>query len=182
MGQGGTQHINFSMVKQVMQNFKAAYKESLTREQRKRLMHLLVRQININEERQIESIQVQLNGHTPLELMICIAISALIIGMLNRSKIGGFDSLLVHLVGSSTTGKTTAGMLGVSLAGSPSPNEGLLQTYNGTKNAMARKLASNHGVLTVLDESTMNLIFHPLYPALKHQWKLVGYEDSEKVC
>lgn len=24
--------------------------------------------------------------------------------------------------------------------------------------------------------------FHPLYPALKHQWKLVGYEDSEKVC
>lgn len=61
MGQGGTQHINFSMVKQVMQNFKAAYKESLTREQRKRLIHLLIRQININEERQIESIQVQLN-------------------------------------------------------------------------------------------------------------------------
>ncbi|WP_394185117.1 recombinase family protein [Metabacillus halosaccharovorans] len=61
MGQGGTQHINFSLVKQVMQNFKAAYKESLTREQRKRLMHLLIRQININEERQIESIQVQLN-------------------------------------------------------------------------------------------------------------------------
>lgn len=24
--------------------------------------------------------------------------------------------------------------------------------------------------------------FHPLYPALKHQWKLVGYEESEKVC
>lgn len=100
----------------------------------------------------------EVKGHTPFELMVCIAISALIIGMLNRSKIGGFDSLLVHLVGSSTTGKTTAGMLGVSLAGSPSPNEGLLQTYNGTKNAMARKLASNHGVLTVLDEATMNLM------------------------
>lgn len=100
----------------------------------------------------------EVKGHTPLELMVCIAISALIIGMLNRSKIGSFDSLLVHLVGSSTTGKTTAGMLGVSLAGSPNPNEGLLQTYNGTKNAMARKLASNHGVLTVLDESTMNLM------------------------
>ena len=97
-------------------------------------------------------------GHTPLELMICIAISAQIIGMLNRSKLGSFDSLIVHLVGSSTTGKTTAGMLGVSLAGCPSPNEGLLQTYNGTKNAMARKLAGNHGALTVLDESTMNLM------------------------
>lgn len=100
----------------------------------------------------------EVRGHTPLELMLCIGISALIIGMLNRSKMGSFDSLLVHLVGSSTTGKTTAGMLGVSLAGSPKPNEGLLQTYNGTKNAMARKLAGNHGVLTVLDESTMNLM------------------------
>ncbi|MFC8962660.1 DUF927 domain-containing protein [Bacillus subtilis] len=100
----------------------------------------------------------EVRGYTPLELMVCISISALIIGMLNRSKIGGFDSLIVHLVGSSTTGKTTAGMLGVSLAGSPSPNEGLLQTYNGTKNAMARKLANNHGVLTVLDEATMNLM------------------------
>lgn len=97
-------------------------------------------------------------GHTPLELMVCIAISSLIIGMLNRTNLGSFDSLLVHLVGSSTTGKTTAGMLGVSLAGCPSPNVGLLQTYNGTKNAMAHKLAGNHGILTVLDESTMNLM------------------------
>ncbi|MEI2368770.1 DUF927 domain-containing protein [Niallia circulans] len=100
----------------------------------------------------------EVRGHIPLELMICIGISALIVGMLNCSKLGSFDSLLVHLVGSSTTGKTTAGMLGVSLAGCPSPNEGLLQTFNGTKNAMARKLAGNNGVLTVLDESTMNLM------------------------
>ncbi|QWH03700.1 DUF927 domain-containing protein [Bacillus mycoides] len=106
----------------------------------------------------LQLITKEVRGHTPLELMICISISALIIGMLNRSKLGSFDSLLVHLVGSSTTGKTTAGMLGVSLAGSPSPNGGLLQTYNGTKNAMAGKLAGNHGVLTVLDESTMNLM------------------------
>lgn len=61
MGQGGTQLINFSMVKQVMQNFKSAYQESLTREQRKRLMHLLIRQITINENRKIDTIQIQLN-------------------------------------------------------------------------------------------------------------------------
>lgn len=61
MGQGGTQLINFSMVKQVMQNFKSAYQESLTREQRKRLMHLLIRQITINEDRKIDTIQIQLN-------------------------------------------------------------------------------------------------------------------------
>lgn len=61
MGQGGIQLINFSMVKQVMQNFKSAYQESLTREQRKRLMHLLIRQITINEDRKIDTIQIQLN-------------------------------------------------------------------------------------------------------------------------
>ncbi|MEC1264025.1 recombinase family protein [Bacillus subtilis] len=61
IGQGCTQLINFSMVKQVMQNFKSAYQESLTREQRKRLMHLLIRQITINENRKIDTIQIQLN-------------------------------------------------------------------------------------------------------------------------
>lgn len=49
------------MVKQVMQNFKSAYQESLTREQRKRLMYLLIRQITINEDRKIDTIQIQLN-------------------------------------------------------------------------------------------------------------------------
>lgn len=61
IGQGGTQLINFTMVKQVMQNFMSAYKESLTREQRKRLLHLLIRQITIAENRKIETIQIQLN-------------------------------------------------------------------------------------------------------------------------
>lgn len=37
------------------------YQESLTREQRKRLMHLLIRQITINEDRKIDTIQIQLN-------------------------------------------------------------------------------------------------------------------------
>ncbi|WP_188455464.1 recombinase family protein [Virgibacillus oceani] len=61
MGQGGTPNIDFTMVKQVMQNFTSAYKESLSREQRKRLMHLLINQITIGKERKIESIQIQLN-------------------------------------------------------------------------------------------------------------------------
>ncbi|WBX81514.1 DUF927 domain-containing protein [Virgibacillus salarius] len=100
----------------------------------------------------------EVRGYVPLELMLCIGISPLVIGMLNRSKEGSFDSLLVHIVGPSTTGKTTAAMFGAALVGSPKVDEGLLQTYNGTKNAMASKLAGNHGALMVLDESTMNLM------------------------
>ena len=61
MGQGGKRQVDFSMVKQVMQSFRGAYEEALTREQRKRLMHLLIRQITIGQDRKIETIQVQLN-------------------------------------------------------------------------------------------------------------------------
>lgn len=61
MGQGPVREINFKIVAQVMKNFIASYKEAMTREQRKQLLHLLIRQITISESREIESIQIQLN-------------------------------------------------------------------------------------------------------------------------
>jgi site-specific DNA recombinase len=61
MGQGGMKEVNFTMVKQVMSDFIKTYKEALTREQRKQLLHLLIHQITISESREIESIQIQLN-------------------------------------------------------------------------------------------------------------------------
>lgn len=44
-----------------MQNFVNAYKESLTREQRKRLLNLLIHKITIGEDRKVDTIQIQLN-------------------------------------------------------------------------------------------------------------------------
>ncbi|MGP4107943.1 recombinase family protein [Virgibacillus sp. L01] len=61
MGQGSVKEINFKIVAQVMKNFTASYKEALTREQRKQLLHLVIKQITISESREIESIQIQLN-------------------------------------------------------------------------------------------------------------------------
>ncbi|KQU58722.1 resolvase [Bacillus sp. Leaf406] len=61
MGQGSTQEINFDMVKNVMRNFMTAYKEAMTREQRKRLIHLLIYQITISRDRKIDTIKIQLN-------------------------------------------------------------------------------------------------------------------------
>ncbi|OXS60818.1 uncharacterized protein (DUF927 family) [Bacillus sp. V-88] len=96
-------------------------------------------------------------GKPALQLMLCVAMSSLIIGMLNRTNLLNLDTLLVHIYGASTTGKTTAAMLGVSAAGAPTAG-GLLQSYNGTRNAIAKKLVGNYGVPIVLDESTMNLM------------------------
>jgi site-specific DNA recombinase len=46
------------MVKQVMKNFIDAYKETLNREQRKYLLHLLINKITLAENREIDSIEI----------------------------------------------------------------------------------------------------------------------------
>lgn len=61
LGEGKEYVIDFSMVKGVMQDFKKAYQDALSREQRKRLVHLLIHQITIGEDRKIDTIQIQLN-------------------------------------------------------------------------------------------------------------------------
>ncbi|MEC0446178.1 putative immunity region protein [Bacillus velezensis] len=62
LGQGGRKEISFKMVKQVMQSFSDSYKKSLTSEQRKQLLHLIINKITIADNRKIESIQIQLNN------------------------------------------------------------------------------------------------------------------------
>lgn len=97
-------------------------------------------------------------GYAPLELAICLGISSLIIGMLNCAGVAELDTLWVHLPGRTTTGKTTAAMLYTSTAGSPSIKDkgGLVQSFNGTKNALSNSLIGNNGVPIAFDEFSMN--------------------------
>lgn len=44
-----------------MSNFSLNFKKAGTREQRKQLLHLLIHEITINDEREIESVRIQLN-------------------------------------------------------------------------------------------------------------------------
>lgn len=53
--------IEYKTVKKVMKNFTNSYKESLTREQRKALLHALIHKITISEDRKIDTIQIQMN-------------------------------------------------------------------------------------------------------------------------
>lgn len=62
IGQGGKKEISFQTVKQVMESFAESYKKSITGEQRKQLLHLLINKITIADNRNIESIQLQLNN------------------------------------------------------------------------------------------------------------------------
>ena len=62
--------VSYEMIKEVLLNFSKAFQNALTREQRKRLLHLLIHKITINEDREIESIQLKLNNEVLKELKI----------------------------------------------------------------------------------------------------------------
>jgi site-specific DNA recombinase len=62
LGQGGNREVSFIIVKQVMTSFVDCYKNSITAEQRKQLLHLLIKKITIADNRDIDTIQIQLNN------------------------------------------------------------------------------------------------------------------------
>lgn len=58
----GQKSVDFNIVKEVMVNFVHYYKNSITTEQRKRLLQTLIKQITIGQDRKVDSIQIQLNN------------------------------------------------------------------------------------------------------------------------
>lgn len=61
--------IPFELVNEVMQRFKEVLLEMSTSQQRKQLIHLLVSKITINKEREIDSIEIQINDDVITYLM-----------------------------------------------------------------------------------------------------------------
>lgn len=70
--QGNTtiKSVSYETIKEVLMNFSKAFQNALTREQRKRLLHLIIHKITIGEDRKIESIQLKLNGEILKELKL----------------------------------------------------------------------------------------------------------------
>ena len=62
--------VTYEKIHAIMTNFHQAFTQALTREQRKRLLHLLIHQITIDESREIESIQIKLNDEVLEELQL----------------------------------------------------------------------------------------------------------------
>ncbi|MED0968188.1 hypothetical protein [Bacillus paramycoides] len=62
--------VRYEQVKAVLEKFAEAFQKALTREQRKRLLHLLIHQVTISEDRTIKSIQLKLNNDVLQELKL----------------------------------------------------------------------------------------------------------------
>lgn len=95
-------------------------------------------------------------GHPNLELAVILGLSSPVLTIL-KQKHPDLRSLLVHLSGNSTTGKTTALNLAISTASSPNLGEkSLMRSWNSTQNAILGSLGGLHGLPIAFDELSTN--------------------------
>lgn len=106
-----------------------------------------------SKEVYMKMIQEEVIGCIPLEFGLVLGASSAVIGLLGREY--SIENLFFHLVGDSSTGKSTVAMLAISLWGSPTlVSNGLISSWNTTFNALQKKLAGNYGVAVCLDEAS----------------------------
>ena len=95
----------------------------------------------------------EVKGHLLLELAVIFGISALVTSFLKHKHEIEFAGILFSFTGQSSTGKSTAAALAVSVAGNPTKgNETLFRSWNATRNALEGYLSNNFGIPIVFDE------------------------------
>ncbi|HAT4072363.1 TPA: DUF927 domain-containing protein [Clostridium perfringens] len=108
-----------------------------------------------NKEEYEAMLREEVYGRCELEFIIVSALSAVVLGYIGDRN--SLDSLIIHLSGNSSTGKSTALKLAISLFGCPDPKKiGLYSTYNTTENASIKKLCGLKGVQFAIDEISLS--------------------------
>src|SRR5699024_3253485 len=95
----------------------------------------------------------EVKGHIPLELAVTFGVSSLVTAYLKNKHEIEFPGTIFSFTGHSSTGKSTAAALAVSVAGNPNKgDETLFRSWNATRNALEGYLSHNYGVPIVFDE------------------------------
>lgn len=95
----------------------------------------------------------EVKGNLLLELAVIFGVSSLVTAFLKTKHEVEYFGTIFSFMGNSSTGKSTAAALAVSIAGNPTKGSNtLFRSWNGTRNALEGYLSSNFGVPIVLDE------------------------------
>lgn len=122
----------------------------------------------------------QLAENIELQLALCIGFSSVINGYINKILGIHADSLIFHLSGNSTTGKTTAAIVAVSGFGDPKEGgKSLIQSFNGTDNALTSMVSNNSGVPIVFDETSINQM--PLQKLVNWLYGMAGNIEKARL-
>lgn len=96
-------------------------------------------------------IHSEVEKNTPLEAILAISASAILNGYIGH--LVQTDTPIVHLLGDSTRGKTTAAQLAISVAGSCNLHgSSLFMSWNGTYNSIISRMKGNYGFPVAFDE------------------------------
>ena len=99
--------------------------------------------------------QSEVKGNIPLEAVVLFGLTAPTVAFLGEDV--HVQSQLIHIVGDSSVGKTTALQLAISLFGSPTiSKKSLIFNYNSTQNGLIKKLSGNMGIPMGIDEASMS--------------------------
>lgn len=123
-----------------------------------------------NKRKWEQTIKKYVVGHAELELALCMGYSAILVGYINQ-KLHRMDSLIFHISGNSTTGKTSAASVAVASFGDPREGaQSLIQSFNGTENALVSLVSNNNGLPIVCDETSLSLLPTPKLINLIYSW------------
>ena len=95
----------------------------------------------------------EVKGHLMLEMAVTMGVSALVTSYLNKIDLIEFGGTIYSLTGHSSSGKTTAAMLAVSVGGAPTKGTStLFRSWNTTRNGLEGFINENYGILIAFDE------------------------------
>lgn len=97
-----------------------------------------------------------ITGKTELEFIISLAFAPILLALLKPQGVD-CDNVVIHLRGDSSTGKSTMLSLASSIYGNVNDNipNGIIGTWNGTGNAILKRMLQVKGFLICLDEFSM---------------------------
>lgn len=108
-----------------------------------------------SDEVWLKMLKEEVIGCYPLELILSIGFSAMIVGILHEFI--GYTNLLFLLKNETSVGKTTSLSLMASIYGNPQiGSSGLISTFNGTTNAILNSICNRTGWLYLLDEAVLD--------------------------
>lgn len=113
----------------------------------------------------LEMVETEVIGHTPLEAILSIGVAGMLADYLKDSI--NVENILCHLIGESSSGKTTASALMVSMGSAPDfQGDNFVFAFTDTLNSLMRAIPSSYPVLidegSVLGEKDLTSLLYTL--------------------
>ena len=100
----------------------------------------------------IKSKIVALNEWSPLEAVISFGVGATVLAYANTAWGASLNNLIFHLMGGSSTGKSTSLTLFEAFGSNPNPKEGFWINFNSSSESVIQRIGDNCGYPVSIDE------------------------------